>query len=109
MLAQADIEASPTEHSEQGIILASPRDVTELPGFDQGAVSVQDEAAQLAASLLQLRDGDSVLDACCAPGGKTCHILETRSDLGSVLALIWSQDAWLRVEENLSAWASTLK
>jgi len=102
MLAQADIEASPTEHSEQGIILASPRDVTELPGFDQGAVSVQDEAAQLAASLLQLRDGDSVLDACCAPGGKTCHILETRSDLGSVLAIDLEPRRLLRVEENLN-------
>jgi 16S rRNA (cytosine967-C5)-methyltransferase len=63
---------------------------------------VQDEAAQLAASLLQLRSGDSVLDACCAPGGKTCHILETRSDLGSVLAIDLEPRRLLRVEENLN-------
>ncbi len=102
LLEQAAIEANPTEHSQQGIILGSPRDVGELPGFDQGAVSVQDEAAQLAASLLQLRSGDSVLDACCAPGGKTCHILETRSDLGSVLAIDLEPRRLLRVEENLN-------
>ncbi len=102
LLEQAAIEANPTEHSQQGIILGSPRDVGELPGFDQGAVSVQDEAAQLAAPLLQLRSGDSVLDACCAPGGKTCHILETRSDLGSVLAIDLEPRRLLRVEENLN-------
>ncbi|HEV7814819.1 MAG TPA: 16S rRNA (cytosine(967)-C(5))-methyltransferase RsmB [Janthinobacterium sp.] len=47
-----------------------------IPGFEQGLVSVQDAGAQLAAPLLGLEDGMSVLDACAAPGGKTCHILE---------------------------------
>jgi 16S rRNA (cytosine967-C5)-methyltransferase len=39
-------------------------------------VSVQDAAAQLAAPLLDLRDGMRILDACAAPGGKTGHLLE---------------------------------
>lgn len=50
--------------------------VTELPGFDQGLVSVQDEAAQLAGWLLDAVDGMTALDACAAPGGKTAHLLE---------------------------------
>jgi len=51
--------------------------VEKLPGFADGMVSVQDYGAQFAAPLLDVRDGMRVLDACCAPGGKTGHILET--------------------------------
>jgi 16S rRNA (cytosine967-C5)-methyltransferase len=102
LLDQAGIEASATEHSAQGIVLSAPRDVTELPLFSEGAVSVQDEAAQLAASLLQLAPGQSVLDACCAPGGKTCHILESQVNLQSVLAIDLEPRRLVRVEENLS-------
>jgi len=50
--------------------------VNELAGFKQGLFSVQDPAAQLAAGLLDVRGGHRVLDACAAPGGKTCHLLE---------------------------------
>ena len=101
LLTQAGIEASTTDYSQQGIMLANPRDVQELPQFSQGAVSVQDEAAQLAASLLDLQPKQSVLDACCAPGGKTCHLLESQSDLGSVLAIDLEPRRLKRVEENL--------
>ena len=51
--------------------------VSQIPGFHEGVVSVQDAGAQLAAPLLDLRDGMRVLDACAAPGGKSGHILET--------------------------------
>ncbi len=50
--------------------------VARLPGFDAGEVSVQDAGAQDAASLLDLADGQRVLDACAAPGGKSGHVLE---------------------------------
>lgn len=50
--------------------------VSDLPGFYSGAVSVQDTGAQLAAILLNPQDGEQVLDACAAPGGKTAHLLE---------------------------------
>lgn len=50
--------------------------VSDLPGFYSGAVSVQDAGAQLAAILLNPHDGELVLDACAAPGGKTAHLLE---------------------------------
>lgn len=50
--------------------------VEQIPGFAQGDVSVQDAGAQLAAEWLDLADGQRVLDACAAPGGKSCHILE---------------------------------
>jgi len=58
------------------LLLAHPVPVERLPGFGEGAVSVQDSGAQLAAALLDVRDGMRVLDACAAPGGKTAHMLE---------------------------------
>lgn len=54
-----------------------PIPVTQLPGFDDGLVSVQDAGAQMAAALVAPQDGNRVLDACAAPGGKTGHLLES--------------------------------
>jgi len=59
------------------IMLEQPQPVEKLPGFVDGEVSVQDYGAQFAAPLLEASDGMRVLDACCAPGGKTGHVLET--------------------------------
>jgi 16S rRNA (cytosine967-C5)-methyltransferase len=59
------------------LLLERPVPVDRLPGFAAGDVSVQDAGAQRAAALLGLSDGQRVLDACAAPGGKSAHILET--------------------------------
>jgi len=100
-LAQAEIEASPTQFSAFGITLKTPVSVDKLPGFETGLFSVQDEAAQLAAPLLQLSPGMRVLDACAAPGGKTCHILESQTDLKEVVALDINPYRLEQIEENL--------
>ena len=93
-LAGEGIEARACAFSADGITLAEPRDVYQLPGFADGAASVQDEAAQLAAPLLELKPGQRVLDACCAPGGKTCHILELQPELQELVALDLEPPAW---------------
>lgn len=100
-LATAGIEARACTFSADGISLTVACDVTGLPGFAEGRLSVQDEAAQLAAGLLDLAPGQRVLDACCAPGGKTCHLLESQPDLGEVLALDLEPKRLVRVQENL--------
>ncbi|MCD8504004.1 MAG: 16S rRNA (cytosine(967)-C(5))-methyltransferase RsmB [Burkholderiaceae bacterium] len=61
---------------ENAISLEDSAVVTALPGFDQGHWSVQDLSAQRAAPLLDIKNGQRVLDACAAPGGKTAHLLE---------------------------------
>lgn len=91
-----------TPFSEVGITLDKACDVTQLPGFSQGHVSVQDEAAQLSASLLQLEPQQHVLDACCAPGGKTCHIAEMQPNLASLTAIDLEERRLVRVRENLA-------
>lgn len=58
------------------LLLEKPLSVSRLPGFDEGLISVQDAGAQWAAAWLDVADGQRVLDACAAPGGKTAHILE---------------------------------
>lgn len=61
---------------EMGLLLEHAVPVARLPGFAEGLLSVQDWGAQQAARLLDLHDGQRVLDACAAPGGKTAHMLE---------------------------------
>ena len=101
LLVEADIEAQPCTFSQDGIVLAEACDVRNLPGFAEGWISVQDEAAQLAADLLDLAPGQRVLDACCAPGGKTCHILEVEPKLAGVVAVDLEAKRLVRVRENL--------
>ncbi|WP_312373947.1 16S rRNA (cytosine(967)-C(5))-methyltransferase RsmB [Pseudomonas oryzihabitans] len=101
-LAAAGIEAAPCAFSADGIRLLQPQDVTALPGFAAGRLSVQDEAAQLAAELLELAPGQRVLDACAAPGGKTCHLLEREPGLAEVVALDADAGRLERVEQNLA-------
>ncbi len=101
-LENAGVKAEACPYSPYGIRLLKAVAVDSLPGFSEGYVSVQDEAAQLAAPLLQLEPGQRVLDACCAPGGKTCHILEREPGLAEVVALDVDESRLARVEENLS-------
>ena len=100
-LQKAGIDAHPLAYSMQGIKLNTPGDVRALPGFAAGDISVQDEAAQLAVSLLDLKPGLRLLDACAAPGGKTCHILEMEPSLSACVALDIDSERLIRVQENL--------
>lgn len=75
-LSEKNISASEHQHSEFAIVLEKAVNVTELPDFDEGLVSVQDAAAQLAVPLLKAESQHRILDACAAPGGKTAQILQ---------------------------------
>lgn len=100
-LAAAGIAATPCASSEVGVHLAEPAAVHALPKFFDGFCSVQDLAAQHCIPLLDLQDGQRVLDACAAPGGKTGHILEAAADL-DVTALDSEPKRLERVHENLN-------
>ncbi|MDE2314968.1 MAG: 16S rRNA (cytosine(967)-C(5))-methyltransferase RsmB, partial [Xanthomonadaceae bacterium] len=82
------------------IVLPHSTDVTRLPGFAEGLFAVQDGAAQIASDLADARDGQRALDACAAPGGKACHLLE-RADV-ALTALEFEASRAGRIRENLS-------
>lgn len=103
-LEQEGIAANMIEHTEAGIQLTEPCEVSALPGFADGDVSVQDAAAQQAAMLLDAKGNERILDACAAPGGKTAHILErlaAANQQAEVVALDVDGERLSRVEENL--------
>lgn len=101
ILNEKEIAATACELSSCGIRLDKACAVELLPGFNEGVVSVQDEAAQLAAELLDVQPHQRVLDACCAPGGKTGHILE-REPSAQLWALDVAETRLRRVTENLA-------
>jgi 16S rRNA (cytosine967-C5)-methyltransferase len=101
-LKDKDIAESLSELSPAGIILDESCPVLKLPGFIEGEVSIQDTAAQLAASLLLLEPGQRVLDACAAPGGKTTHILEAQTDLLSCVVVDQDTIRLNKVKDNLN-------
>lgn len=101
-LQQEQIEALIHPYAPEALILKKPCDVKNLPGFKEGLLSVQDTAAQLAAHLIDAKANMQLLDACCAPGGKTCHILETQPDLAKCVALDIDKQRLKKVQDNLS-------
>jgi len=101
-LRQAGIGARAEERVPHAIMLDSPCDVHELPGFSEGVVSVQDLGAQCVAFLLDLAPGLRVLDACAAPGGKTALIAEREPALKKLVAVDVDPHRLSRVRENLS-------
>lgn len=100
-LQQVKIEATPIAYTEAGLWLAKPVDVSQLPGFADGLVSVQDGGAQLAAQLLDPQTGERLLDACAAPGGKSCHLLERVAEGIDLTAVDIDQQRLGRIEQNL--------
>lgn len=99
-LEQAGMQAIPVTGSNSAITLNKAVQVTQLPGFSDGLVSVQDAAAQLAAPLLGTEPGRRLLDACAAPGGKTAHACEC-VDWQHVVALDADADRIQRVHETV--------
>lgn len=81
-------------------LLDKPIEVTKIPGFLEGKVSVQDEVSQYAVPLLGVQANMRVLDACAAPGGKTGHLMELEPTI-ALTALDISETRLIKVEENL--------
>jgi 16S rRNA (cytosine967-C5)-methyltransferase len=101
-LEAAGFQAEPHPFAPDALHVTPPVDVRSLAGFADGRISVQDAAAQLAVELLGASPGERVLDACAAPGGKTCHLLERAGGALEVTALDVSPARMQRVEENLA-------
>jgi 16S rRNA (cytosine967-C5)-methyltransferase len=100
-LREAGLGAHADSRVPLAVALDSPCDVHELPGFDEGLVSVQDLGAQCVAFPLELAAGQRVLDACAAPGGKTGLIAEREPELAHLVGVDIDPQRLGRVKENL--------
>ncbi|MFQ1008411.1 16S rRNA (cytosine(967)-C(5))-methyltransferase RsmB [Gilliamella apicola] len=101
LLAEQQIDSEAFADLPCAIRLLSPVNVTKLPYFAEGAVTVQDLSAQYAAYLLAPKNGEQILDMCAAPGGKTTHILEI-APKANLLAVDVDASRAKRIEENLA-------
>lgn len=100
-LHQADIGAERHAGLDNALRLHEPAAVQILPAFANGAASVQDGAAQIAAQWLTLCQPQRVLDACAAPGGKTAHLLEAGADDVQVVAIDHDESRLQSVRDTL--------
>lgn len=100
-LRDAGLSGSAHPVAVDAVVLDRPCPVSRLPGFADGQVSVQDAAGQLAAILLTPQPGQRVLDACAAPGSKTCHLLERYPDLERLTAIDVDGERLERLHESV--------
>lgn len=102
LLKVSGLKCCTNPYAPDALTLEKSCDVFQLPGFEKGMCSVQDASAQLAALLLDAQAGDTVLDACAAPGGKTAYILESQPTLKKLVALDIEERRLNGIYENLS-------
>ena len=99
-LASIGIASMPCPIAEQALILTEAINVSKLPDFFEGSCYVQDASAQLASQILNPKAGERILDACCAPGGKTTHLAELCPE-ARIIAIDSDQNRLGRVKENI--------
>ncbi len=101
-LASQGAESRETSYSPVGLEIVSSPGIRALSAYEQGWFMVQDEAAQLVSLLLAPGPGQTVLDACAAPGGKAAHLAELMGDRGTIVALDSDHTRIARIRENIS-------
>ena len=94
-------------HAEAGTLPESIRlegsiAVGDLPEFQSGGFSVQDESAMQATQLLNPQHGETILDLCAAPGGKSCHLAERLQGTGRVVACDVSEERLRTITHNMT-------
>ncbi len=99
-LADQGVEAVETGMSDTGLEITSPPAIRTLEAYQQGLFIVQDQAAQLVSRMLSPNPGETVLDACAAPGGKATHLAELMQNRGAIVALENDAIRMSRIDEN---------
>jgi 16S rRNA (cytosine967-C5)-methyltransferase len=107
-LVKEGLDVLPTPFSEDGIVLRDPPPTSELPFLNHGLYIIQDEASQGVSLLLDPRPGETILDVCAAPGGKTTHIAQRMNDQGEIYAVDLSRERLRFVEESCSKLGITI-
>jgi len=99
-LLEKNIESKTSVIAPQSLTLDKAVNVEKLPDFKNGSCYIQDTSAQLAGQLIAPKKGELILDACCAPGGKTTHLAELCPS-AEILALDTDEKRLIKVKENI--------
>lgn len=101
IFSEAEIKTALVDHLPQALrLISGSKGIADLPFFEQGWFTVQDSSAQLVTHLLDPQPGETIIDACAAPGGKTTHIAELMQDQGVIWACDRSPSRLKKVQEN---------
>jgi len=100
VLKSVGVAVSAIPHLPQGLRIEKAGAIADLPGYKQGWWVVQDSSAQLVTHLLDPQPGETIIDACAAPGGKTTHIAELMGDNGQIIACDRAEKKLNKVREN---------
>ena len=96
-----NISVSRIPHLPQALRLnGSSGAIQNLPGYSEGWWTIQDSSAQLVTHLLDPQPGETIIDVCAAPGGKTTHIAELIQDTGTIYACDKTENRLKRLKEN---------
>lgn len=85
-LAREGVSAAPSPVTPEGLIISGYPSIGRLRAFREGLFTVQDESSMLVAPALAPKPGETVIDACAAPGGKTTHLAEIMENRGKIIA-----------------------
>lgn len=100
-LAAEGVDARPSSYFEDFLRISHPQNLTELAAFKAGWFAIQDESTAMASLLLAPQPGETVIDLCAAPGGKTLHLAQLMGDTGRLLAVDVQADRLALLEENV--------
>jgi len=101
-MQSAGIQVQRVPHLPQALRLPQGSGaIQKLPGFQEGWWIVQDSSAQLVGYLVDPQSGETIADACAAPGGKTMHLAELMADSGTVWACDRTPSRLKRLQQNV--------
>ncbi len=100
-LQEEKITVAKGHYNPTSLIISDYDYIRRVPGFHDGLFVVQDESSSLAVLAAGIKDGDTVLDMCAAPGGKTMYAAELAGDSGTVYSRDLTEDKVELIEENV--------
>ncbi len=100
-LQSCNLQYASGHYMRDSFLIRHCEDVRSLSGYEEGWFFVQDESSMLAVLCADIQSGDTVVDVCASPGGKSMHALLRMNGQGFLSYRDISEKKLSRVRENL--------